>query len=30
MTFARRRNRLKTHFSECISVIKRRISVHAC
>jgi len=28
MTFALRRNRLTTHFSEGIPVIKRRISVH--
>jgi len=27
MTFAQRRNRLTTHFSERISVVKRRISV---
>jgi len=29
MTFAQRRNRLTTHFSESISVVKRRISVFA-
>jgi len=27
MTFAQRRNRLMTHFSERIAVVKRRISV---
>jgi len=27
MTFAQRRNRLTTHFSECIPVVKRRMSV---
>ena len=27
MTFAQRRNRLTTHFSECIPVVKRRESV---
>jgi len=27
MTFAQRRNRLTTHFSERIPVVKRRISV---
>jgi hypothetical protein len=27
MTFAQRRNRLTTHFSEGIPVVKRRISV---
>jgi hypothetical protein len=27
MTFAQRRNRLTTHFSERITVVKRRISV---
>ena len=27
MTFAQRRNRLTSHFSERISVVKRRISV---
>jgi len=27
--FAKRRNRLTTHFSERIPVVKRRISVHA-
>jgi hypothetical protein len=27
MTFAQRRNRLTTHFSECIPVVKRSISV---
>jgi len=27
MTFAQRRNRLTTHFSEHIPVVKRRISV---
>jgi len=30
MTFAQRRNRLTTHFSEHISVAKRRISVWVC
>jgi len=29
MTFAQRRNRLTTHFSESIPVVKRRISVSA-
>jgi len=28
MTFAQRRNRLTTHFSERIAVFKRRISVY--
>ena len=28
MTFVQRRNRLTTHFSERIPVVKRRISVH--
>ena len=28
MTFVRRRNRLTTHFSERIPVVKRRISEH--
>jgi len=28
MTFAQRRNRLRTHFSELIPVVKRRISVN--
>jgi hypothetical protein len=28
MTFAQRRNRLTTHFSELIPVVKRRISVY--
>jgi len=28
MTFAQRRNRLTTHFSERIAVLKRRISVY--
>jgi len=28
MTFAQRRNRLTTHFSESIPVVKRRISVY--
>jgi len=28
MTFAQPRNRLTTHFSENIRVVKRRISVH--
>jgi len=27
MTFAQRRNRLTTHFSERISVVKRRVTV---
>ena len=27
MTFAQRRNRLTTHFSDCISVVKRRVSI---
>jgi len=27
MTYAQRRNRLKTHFSERIPIVKRRISV---
>jgi len=27
MTFARRRNRLTTHFSERIAVVKRRMTV---
>jgi len=27
MTFAQRRNRLTTHFLECIPVVKRRLSV---
>jgi hypothetical protein len=27
MTFAQRRNRLKTHLSERIAVVKRRLSV---
>ena len=27
MTFAQRRNRLTTHFSECIPVVKRRMTV---
>ena len=30
MTFAQRRNRLTTHFSERIPVVKRRISVLKC
>jgi len=30
MTFAQRQNRLTTHFSERIPVVKRRISVHEC
>jgi len=30
MTFAQRRNRLTTHLSECIPVVKRRISVFLC
>jgi len=30
MTFAQRRNRLTTHFSERIHVVKRRISVYVC
>ena len=30
MTFAQRRNRLTTHFSERIPVVKRRISVLSC
>jgi len=30
MTFAQRRNRLTTHFSESIPVVKRRISVLFC
>ena len=35
MTFAQRRNRLTTHFSERIAVVKRRVSVlmaqcHVC
>jgi len=30
MTFAQRRNRLTTHFSERIPVVKRRISVIPC
>ena len=30
MTFAQRRNRLKTHFTERIPVVKRRISVVLC
>jgi hypothetical protein len=29
MTFAQRRNRLTTHFSERIPVVKGRIPVHA-
>jgi len=29
MTFAQRRNRLTTHFSECNPFAKRRIPVHA-
>jgi len=28
MTFAQRQNRLTTHFSERIPIVKRRISVH--
>jgi len=28
VTFAQRRNRLTMHFSERISVVKRRIAVH--
>jgi hypothetical protein len=28
MTFAQRRNRLKTHFSECIPVVKRSMTVN--
>jgi len=28
MTFAQRRNRLTTHFSERIPVVKRRISLY--
>jgi len=28
MTFARRRNRLTTHFSESIAVVKRRMTVY--
>jgi len=30
MTFAQRRNRLTTHFSERMPVVKRRISVLLC
>jgi len=30
MTFAQRRSRLTTHFSERIPVVKRRISVMSC
>ena len=30
MTFAQRRNRLTTHFSERIPVVKRRISLITC
>jgi len=28
MTFAQRRNRLTTHFSECIPIVKRRVTVY--
>jgi len=28
MTFAQRRNRLTTHFSEYIPLVKRRMTVH--
>jgi len=30
MTFVRRRNRLTTHFSERIPVVKRRMTVYLC
>jgi len=30
LTFAQRRNRLTTHFSERIPVVRRRMIIHCC